>query len=330
MPDIQEVFRMATQKVRPDPGAVERQRRKQRGKLVRERVAGYALAAGLVAAGVVVGISTLRSSDEPAVPASQGAPPTFMGAQLAGVWLQTGTADPAPHKVLTFTTDGTFVMEAADRDAYGAVDGTYQVQGDTITFTDPERGCPLMKWTGGPPGGGEAVPRAVDIEFTITDTGAGDCTAPSGFHVEGTRVYFVRISPRSLAGETDDWELDSEFKASRHPQEAPPSLQRLAGIWFEDDGDHVLRISPDGEYTIGVGEAFVTDPANTGTISVGNDGTIEFTSGPDSGTCVDGTVMTWRDVRVARYALFADVEVEGDPCGGLPVGPTSWHNLIRY
>ena len=72
MPDVQEVFRMATQKVRPDPEALERQRRKQRGKLVRERVAVYALAAGLVAAGVIVGVSTLRSSDEPAAPASQG------------------------------------------------------------------------------------------------------------------------------------------------------------------------------------------------------------------------------------------------------------------
>jgi hypothetical protein len=72
MPDVQEVFRMATQKVRPDPGAVERQRRKQRGKLLRERVAGYALAAGLVAVGVVFGISTLRSGDERAVPASPG------------------------------------------------------------------------------------------------------------------------------------------------------------------------------------------------------------------------------------------------------------------
>ncbi len=63
MPDVQEVFRMATQKVRPDPGALERQRRKQRWRLGKERVAVYALVAGLVIAGLVVGISTLGGRD---------------------------------------------------------------------------------------------------------------------------------------------------------------------------------------------------------------------------------------------------------------------------
>ena len=90
MPDFQEVFRMATQKVRPDPGALDRQRRKQRGKLRRERVAGYALAAGLVAVGVVFGISILRSSDEPAVPASQGPEPSV-------------SAEPSPDMQPPFT-----------------------------------------------------------------------------------------------------------------------------------------------------------------------------------------------------------------------------------
>jgi hypothetical protein len=306
----------------PEPAMarlVARRHRKERNRRI-----GTAVVAFAVAAAAFGGLARAFLSGPGPRPADQPSS-RFIGEELAGVWLQTRAVEPAPHKVLTFTTDGTFVMEAADRDAYGVVDGTYQVQGDTITFTDPERGCPLMKWTGTHPGGGEAVPDAVDFEFTITDTGAGDCTAPSGFHVKGMRLDFVRISPRSP--ETDDWELESEFDASRHPQEASPSLRRLAGIWFQDDGEHVLRISPGGEYTIGVGEALVTDPANTGTISLGN-GTIEFTSGPESRTCVEGTVMTWRDVRVARYDMQA--EVEDDPCGGLPVGPTSWHNLIRY
>ena len=72
MPDVQEVFRMATQKVRPDPGALERQQRKQRWQTGKEKAVVYALVAGIVAAGVVVGVSTLRSTDEPAVPAGQG------------------------------------------------------------------------------------------------------------------------------------------------------------------------------------------------------------------------------------------------------------------
>lgn len=325
MPELHDLLERRASRYEPPRDLFDRvlDRRRRRD---RNRRVGTAVVALAVAAAAIGGLARAFLSGPGPRPADQPSS-RFIGEELAGVWLQTRAVEPAPHKVLTFTTDGTFVMEAADRDAYGAVDGTYQVQGDTITFTDPERGCPLMKWTGRHPGGGEAVPDAVDFEFTITDTGAGDCTAPSGFHVEGMRLDFVRISPRSP--ETDDWELESEFDASRHPQEAPPSLRQLAGIWFQDDGEHVLRISPGGEYTIGVGEALVTDPANTGTISFGDGGTIEFTSGPESRTCVEGTVMTWRDVRVSRYAMFADVE--GDPCGDLPIrGTIGWHNLIRY
>jgi hypothetical protein len=313
----------------PPPEDVMGSLTRRRAQKDRNRRIGTAVLALVLATAALGGLARAFLSGpgpRPAVPASQGAPPAFMGEELAGVWLQTRAVKPAPHKVLTFTTDGTFVMEAADRDAYGAVDGTYQVQGDTITFTDPERGCPLMKWTGRHPGGGEAVP--VDFEFTITDTGTGDCTAPSGFQVEGMRLDFVRISPRSP--ETDRWETYRELDSSGQAPRAP-SLQWMAGIWSQDDGEHVLRISPGGEYTIGVGEASLTDPADTGTISFGDGGTIEFTSGPESRTCVEGTVMTWRDVRVSRDGIPATgLDAEGDPCGGLPGGPTSWHNLIRY
>jgi Tol biopolymer transport system component len=59
MPDVQEVFRMATQKVRPDPGALERQFRDQRRRTIRRKAGGYALAAAVVIAGIVLAITTL-------------------------------------------------------------------------------------------------------------------------------------------------------------------------------------------------------------------------------------------------------------------------------
>jgi hypothetical protein len=334
MPELHDLLERRASHHQPPPDlfdrVLDRRRRRDRNRRVGTAVVALALVAAAFA-GLARALTSgpgPRPADQPSSRFDQPSS-RFMGEELAGVWLQTRSDVLAPGKVLTFTTDGTFVMEAADRDAYGAVDGTYQVQGDTITFTDPERGCPLMKWTGRHLGGGEAVP-AVDFEFTITDTGAGDCTAPSGFQVEGMRVDFVRISPRSP--ETDNWETYREFAGSGQARRAP-SLQRVAGIWFQDDAEYVLRISPGGEYTIGVGEALVTDPANTGTISFGDDGTIEFTSGPESRTCVEGTVMTWRDVRVSRHGMWADVD---DPCGDLRSPPggqgglTSWHNLIRY
>jgi hypothetical protein len=58
MPDVQEVFRVATQKIRPDPGALERQQIHQRRWTTRRKVGAYAVAAALIAAIAVVAVRT--------------------------------------------------------------------------------------------------------------------------------------------------------------------------------------------------------------------------------------------------------------------------------
>ena len=65
MPDVQEVFRVATQKVRPDPGALERQQEQQRRHTTRRRAGAYALAAALVAAIAVLAVRAVVDSSEP-------------------------------------------------------------------------------------------------------------------------------------------------------------------------------------------------------------------------------------------------------------------------
>jgi len=60
MPDVQEVFRMATQKVRPDPGALDRQHRDQRRRTTGRKVTVYALVAALAAVVVIVALSTAK------------------------------------------------------------------------------------------------------------------------------------------------------------------------------------------------------------------------------------------------------------------------------
>jgi hypothetical protein len=104
MPDVQEVFRMATQKVRPDPEALERQHRHQRRHAVNRKAGGYAVVAALVIAGVLIGIITLRSdAPRPGAPTSTSAPdltpdlPNFSYVRnLNTLDLNTGEMSPLP------------------------------------------------------------------------------------------------------------------------------------------------------------------------------------------------------------------------------------------
>ena len=90
MPDVQEVFRMATQKIRPDPGFVDRQFDHQRRTARNRRMGAITLVAALVL-GVIAFATVLRpGGDTKSVPGEDGgqtpAPrtPPF-GAQIIGM-----------------------------------------------------------------------------------------------------------------------------------------------------------------------------------------------------------------------------------------------------
>ena len=111
MPEMQEVFRMATQKVRPDPGFVDRQYENQRRQSRRRKAGALALVAVLVVAGVVVGISTLRSGDEgKGIPGSAPTP----------------TATPIPSLHSGALEPGTYVVPTLDPD----FDASYRITMD--------------------------------------------------------------------------------------------------------------------------------------------------------------------------------------------------------
>ena len=117
MPEIQEVFRMATQKVRPDPEALDRQHRGQRRRVAQKRAAVYALVALLLVAGAVIGISTLGNDDvQPAGSGSNPPPPQAGEQTLSIVDVGTGTATaftaPSEASGFDFTLDGSMVTFA--------------------------------------------------------------------------------------------------------------------------------------------------------------------------------------------------------------------------
>ena len=114
MPEIQEVFRMATQKVRPDPEAIDRQHRGQRRRVAQKRAAVYALVVVLLVAGAVVAINTLGSDHErPAGEGSNPPPPQAAEQTLSIIDVGTGTATeftaPAGASGFDFTLDGSMV-----------------------------------------------------------------------------------------------------------------------------------------------------------------------------------------------------------------------------
>lgn len=90
MPEAQEVFRMATQKVRPDPGALERQQGQQRRSTIRRKAGAYALVAAFVGALAVVAVRAGVDSDEQ-VPGNQPSSPTTAPGQPVGVVTSDGS-----------------------------------------------------------------------------------------------------------------------------------------------------------------------------------------------------------------------------------------------
>ncbi|HEX6398869.1 MAG TPA: hypothetical protein VF108_00185 [Actinomycetota bacterium] len=77
MPEVQEVFRMATQKVRPDPGAMERQFREQRRRTTRRKAGAYGLAAALLVGAAIVAANVIPAGESgtPGTKPSTTAPP---------------------------------------------------------------------------------------------------------------------------------------------------------------------------------------------------------------------------------------------------------------
>ena len=69
MPEVQEVFRLATQKVRPDPGFVDRQYDHRRKQQRRRKVGAFAVVAGI---GAVIALLVVRSApdERPSQPAA--------------------------------------------------------------------------------------------------------------------------------------------------------------------------------------------------------------------------------------------------------------------
>ena len=71
MPEVQEVFRMTTEKVRPDAGFVDRQNEQQRKQERRRKIGAFAVAAAIGLAAVVLLLVNLPGQDTSAPPVDE-------------------------------------------------------------------------------------------------------------------------------------------------------------------------------------------------------------------------------------------------------------------
>jgi hypothetical protein len=113
MPDVQEVFHMATQKVRPDPGFVDRQHDRMRRRQRNRKVAAIA-AVGAICIATAAVILLTRGGRSTSTPVGQPATSTIRPLDLA-----------------TIETASGFAATFADLDAEGALD--YLADGAEIT-----------------------------------------------------------------------------------------------------------------------------------------------------------------------------------------------------
>jgi len=117
MPEVQEVFHMATQKVRPHPGALDRQHREQRRRTVRRKAGVYAIVAalGVAAVGVILGT---RGGQDATTPASEPERPANATAvEVAARFTEAYGAFDAEQAI-------TFLADDADLSGVGGLGGT--------------------------------------------------------------------------------------------------------------------------------------------------------------------------------------------------------------
>jgi Tol biopolymer transport system component len=99
MPDVQEVFRMATQKVRPDEGFVDRQLDHQRRRARNRRNGAIALVAVIGVVAVVFAVR-LAGGEDRSQPAIQPTPPAVLPEVDHLLDLDTGMMTPLPNAIV--------------------------------------------------------------------------------------------------------------------------------------------------------------------------------------------------------------------------------------
>jgi len=228
-----------------------------------------------------------------------------------------------------FTSDGTILVAFGER--FGITEtpmfrGSYELSGNTLSLTNTEGdGCE----TGKPALWAVAVPEDGKLRAEALPNPDGpDCQGDAG-----EVLSLTRISPQSPAAEVVSVDI-----ADGDGEPVTEKIQ-LAGIWRLDGTGLLLLMDPDdGTYQLDGAGRIGVDPDDSGTLDVGDDGTLVFSSGPDSRFCDEGEVITWTDIQRTRatqdHAITKEMfvlrpMVSNAACWGLSESTLTWIQIVN-
>ena len=235
MPDVQEVFRMATQKVRPEPGFVDRQFKQQRRGSRNRRSGALALAAAI---GVVAVVVVIRAVDDGTgtQPGGQGTEvPTAEAIPLPGGELEPGryvftSADPsldASYRISMHVPDGYEGFGGWGAFRSGTSDTAVATVADILVYAD---GC---QWAGtrlGP----SAVSSADEVAAALASQKGIRVSAPTDVTLDGFPGTYMerRVPARKNLSDCDEGELRVYLFSDGSPRADIPGQVTL--VWVLD------------------------------------------------------------------------------------------------
>lgn len=254
MPDVQEVFRMATQKVRPDEGFVDRQLEHQRRRSRNRRVGTYVLVGAIGIVGAIVAFSLGFRGDQQ-VPATRPTQAPVVAealelSDLVGVWFEVDGSH-----LLNISRDGSYALDDS-----GLLDtspddaGSVEIGDDgSIRFVSSaaSRECtPGATW----------VWRSAELEQRgLLRVAEADTACPAG--VLGSSSW-------GLVGGGPVSPLSEPVPGPDQREGRPITRDDLIGFWDNPNGPGLFRFSADGTFAGYFPESLDSPPLLTGTWEV--------------------------------------------------------------
>jgi hypothetical protein len=200
MPEVQEVFRLATRKVRPDPGFVDRQHDHRRKQERRRKIGAFAVAAAIA---VVVAVLVVRSAPDERQSQPAASTPASVGPiKRFPISRHVNTADGVPFSYRVPTPHWERFGSISINKSWGGSQGAEAIiywssfpDGDYVDYYGHEaRPCTRLL---SPPVG----PSAADLAAAVsTAPGVQLLTGPSDVRVGGNPAKYVVLAVRKDVG----------------------------------------------------------------------------------------------------------------------------------